>query len=68
MATTSRRAEKGNSSKISSEGKNSVSQTRYVPVKKKKIKRRNADLKCAVNAFNKLVDSIPTKKFVEYFK
>ena len=36
--------------------------------KKKKIKRRNADLKCAVNAFNKLVDSIPTKKFVEYFK
>ena len=38
MATTSRRAEKGNSSKISSEGKNSVSQTRFVPVKKKKLK------------------------------
>ena len=66
MATTSRRAEKGNSSKISSEGKNSVSRRRFVPVKK--IKRRNDDLKCAVNAFNKLVDSIPTKKFVEYFK
>ena len=37
VATTSRKTEKGNSSKLSTEGENSVSQTRFVPVKKNKI-------------------------------
>ena len=43
-------------------------QRRFVPVKKNKIKRRNNDLKSAVNTFNKLVDSKPTKELVKYFK
>ena len=34
VATTSRKTTKENSSKISTEGQNSVSQTRFVPVKK----------------------------------
>ena len=47
---------------------NPVSQARCEPLKKIKTKRRNSDLKSVVNAFNKLVDSNPTKEFVEYFK
>ena len=46
VAATSRETEKGNSSKISTEDKNSVSQTRFLPVKKNKIKRRNRFEKC----------------------
>ena len=64
---TSKRTEKGNLLKISTEGKNLVSQTRFVPVKRNKIKRRNGNVKSAVNAFNKSVDSNPTR-IVEYFK
>ena len=51
-----------------SQSNNPVSQTRFEPLKKIKTKGRNSDLKSAVNAFNKLVDSNPTKEFVEYFK
>ena len=68
MATTSRNTGKGKSSKISTEGKNSVSQIGSVSVKKNQIKRRNDDLKNAVDAFNNLVDINLTKELVEYFK
>ena len=68
MATTSRNTGKGKSSKISTEGENSVSQMRSLSVKKNQIKRRNGDLKNAVNAFNNLVDINLTKELVEYFK
>ena len=39
-----------------------------VSVKKNQIKRRNDDLKNAVDAFNNLVDINLTKELVEYFK
>ena len=68
MAATTIESEKGNSSKISTEGAQIWSVKRDQPVKKNKIKRRNDVLKSAVNAFNKLVDSNPTKELVEYFK
>ena len=68
MATTSRKTEKRNLSKLSTESKNLLSQTRFVPVKENETKRRNNDLKSAVNVFNYLVDSNPTKELVEYFK
>ena len=68
VATTSRKTQKGNLSKLSTEGENLVNQIRFVAVKKNKIKRRNGNLKSAVNSFNKLVDSNPTKELVEYFK
>ena len=67
-ATISRNTEKGNLSKLSTEGKYSVSQARFVAVKKNQIKRRSDDLKSAFNAFEKFVDSNLTKEFVEYFK
>ena len=68
VATTSRNTGKGKSSKISTEGENSVSQMGSVSVKKNQIKRRNDDLKNAVDAFNNLVDINLTKELVEYFK
>ena len=44
-----------------SQSNNPVSQTRFEPLQKIKTKGRNSDLKSAVNAFNKLVNSNPTK-------
>ena len=67
-ATISRKTEKGNLSKLSTEDKYPVSQARFVAVKKNEIKRRSDDLKSAFNAFDKFVDSNVTKEFVEYFK
>ena len=68
VATISRKTEKGKLSKLSTEGKYSVSQARFVTAKKNEIKRRSDDLKSAFNAFEKFVDSNVTKEFVEYFK
>ena len=45
-----------------------VIQTRFVPIKENKIKRRNGNLRSALNLFNKLIDSNPTKELAKYFK
>ena len=39
---------------------NLVIQTRFVPIKENKIKRRNDNLRSALNPFNKLIDSNTT--------